>query len=81
MGENPWLSIPLADYEGHMESVGQTGALRRVFSDLYAAVRPGRLAVLGCTTGADFDEVDPAVTQLVLFQLDIPNRQEMRQWM
>jgi len=66
MGENSWLSIPLADYEGHMESVGQTGALRRLFSDVYAAVRPVRLAVLGCTAGADFDEVDPAITQLAL---------------
>jgi hypothetical protein len=66
MGESPWLSIPLADYEGHMETVGQTGALRRLFADLYATVRPVRLAVLGCTTGADFDDVDPAVTQLAL---------------
>lgn len=66
MGESPWLSIPLADYEGHMETVGQTGALRRLFADIYATVKPVRLAVLGCTTGADFDEVDPAVTQLAL---------------
>ena len=28
-GKEPWLSIPLADYEGHMEAVGQTAAFRR----------------------------------------------------
>jgi hypothetical protein len=35
-GKEPWLSIPLADYEGHMEAVGQTAALRRLFSEVYA---------------------------------------------
>jgi SAM-dependent methyltransferase len=64
--ENPWLNIPLADYEGHMEAVGQTAALRRLFADVYTATRPARVAVLGCTTGADFDEVDPAITRLAL---------------
>jgi SAM-dependent methyltransferase len=66
IGESPWLSIPLADYEGHMEAVGQTGALRRLFADVYATVKPARLAVLGCTTGADFDGIDPGVTRLAL---------------
>lgn len=66
VSDNPRLSIPLADYERHMETVGQAGALRRFFSEAYAAVRPERLAVLGCTSGADFDDVDPAVTQLAL---------------
>ena len=66
MDGSPWLSIPLADYEGHMDAIGQSGALRRLFAEVYAAVKPERLAVLGCTTGADFGDVDPAVTQLAL---------------
>jgi len=60
--ENPWLRIPVADYEAHMEAVGQTTALRGLFSSVYSSIRPRRLAVLGCTTGADFDGIDPAVT-------------------
>jgi SAM-dependent methyltransferase len=61
-GDNPWLQIPVADYEAHMEAVGQTAALRQLFSSIYWGVKPRRLAVLGCTTGADFDVMDPAVT-------------------
>jgi SAM-dependent methyltransferase len=66
MGENPWLSIPLADYEGHMEAVGQAAALRSLFVDVYEVVTPTRLAVLGCTSGADFDGLDPAITEVAL---------------
>jgi SAM-dependent methyltransferase len=61
--EDPWLTIPLSDYEGHMEAVGQSAVLRRAFADAYEAIRPRRLAVLGCTSGADFDAIDPAVTE------------------
>ena len=64
--ENPWLTIPLVDYQGHMAAVGQTAALRRLFSEAYEAVRPRRVAVLGCTAGADFEEVDPAVTEVAV---------------
>ncbi len=63
-GDNPWLRIPVADYESHMEAVGQTAALRQLFKSIYRCVEPGRLLVLGCTTGADFDEIDPAVTDV-----------------
>jgi SAM-dependent methyltransferase len=61
--EDPWLTIPLSDYEGHMEAVGQAAVLRRAFAEAYEFVRPKRLAVLGCTSGADFEAVDPAVTE------------------
>ena len=61
-GENPWLRIPAADYEAHMEAVGQSAALRQLFSSVYRSIKPARLAILGCTTGADFEGVDPAVT-------------------
>ena len=63
-GDNPWLQIPVADYEAHMAAVGQTAALRELFSSVYWSVKPRRLAVLGCTTGADFDATDPAVTDV-----------------
>jgi ubiquinone/menaquinone biosynthesis C-methylase UbiE len=49
-----------------MDAVGQTAALRLLFADLYTRVRPARLAVLGCTTGADFDDIEPAVTKLAI---------------
>src|SRR5690349_5098254 len=62
--DNPWLQIPVADYEAHMDAVGQTAALRQLFSSVYWNSRPSRLLVLGCTTGADFDVIDPTVTEV-----------------
>lgn len=49
-----------------MREVGQSSALRAAFADAYAAVRPRRLLILGCTTGHDLDAVDPAVTETVV---------------
>ena len=62
-GGNPWLRIPAPDYEAHMAEIGQSAALRDIFLQAYADVRPRRLLVLGCTTGRDFEVVDPAVTE------------------
>jgi SAM-dependent methyltransferase len=64
MSDNPWLAIPAADYEGHMGAGGvdQLAPLRAIFGDVYARLRPARLAVLGCGPGNGLDVVDPAVT-------------------
>lgn len=54
---NPWLGIPLADYEGHMQlpSVGQA----ELMSDLFAAAldryTPRSVALLGCAGGNGFE--------------------------
>jgi SAM-dependent methyltransferase len=65
MADNPWLAIPAADYEGHMgaRGVDQLAPLRAAFADVYARVRPARVAVLGCGTGNGLDVVDAAVTR------------------
>jgi SAM-dependent methyltransferase len=63
---NPWLRIPAEDYEGHMKAAGQSAALRNLFSVVYAERKPLRLAVLGCTTGRDLQQVDPAVTETIV---------------
>jgi len=67
-GDNPWLAIPAADYEGHMGAAGvdQLRPLRDIFADVYAHTRPARLAVLGCGPGNGLDVVDPAVTRRVV---------------
>jgi SAM-dependent methyltransferase len=66
MSGNPWLEIPIEDYEGHMSAVGQSAALRELFSRIYAERRPRRLAVLGCTNGTDLQAVDVRVTETVV---------------
>jgi SAM-dependent methyltransferase len=57
--ENPWLGIPAEEYEGHMEAVGQSAALREIFERVVAEARPRRVAVLGCSTGGDLARLDP----------------------
>jgi SAM-dependent methyltransferase len=65
MADNPWLTIPAADYEGHMgpDGVGQLAPLHDIFARVYRELRPARVAVLGCGTGNGLDAIDPAVTE------------------
>jgi SAM-dependent methyltransferase len=65
---NPWLDIPLADYEGHMAlpGVGQAQLLSRVFADALAAHAPRSVAVIGCAGGNGFERVSRRVTQRVV---------------
>jgi cyclopropane fatty-acyl-phospholipid synthase-like methyltransferase len=64
--DNPWLAIPLADYEAHMAlpQVGQA----RLLADLFAAELRGRspssVAVLGCAGGNGFEHA-PSTLRVV----------------
>jgi SAM-dependent methyltransferase len=60
---NPWAHIPAQAYEAHMAEIGQTAAMRDIFRQAYGDTRPRRLLVVGCTTGRDFEVVDPDVTE------------------
>ena len=66
MNDDPWLRIPAEEYEAHMRAVGQDRVLREAFARAVAETRPARVAVLGCTTGADFAELDPSRTALAV---------------
>jgi len=63
-----WALVPAAEYEAYMgpQGVDQLGALSAIFAKVYGAVRPARLAVLGCATGNGLEHVDRAVTRSVL---------------
>lgn len=56
---NPWLAIPLADYEAHMAlpSVAQAPLLADVFAGALARFRPRSVAVIGCAGGNGFERV------------------------
>jgi ubiquinone/menaquinone biosynthesis C-methylase UbiE len=65
---NPWLDIPLADYEGHMAlpAVGQAKMLAGEFEALLRTYCPNAVAVIGCAGGNGFDQVnDAGVVRLV----------------
>jgi SAM-dependent methyltransferase len=72
---NPWLSIPLADYEGHMGSaeVQQLEVLAELFKHALDCCLPGSVAVLGVAGGNGFEQIDYAVTKRIV-GLDINQR-------
>jgi hypothetical protein len=65
---NPWLSIPLQDYEGHMASdgVGQLSALAELFQWVLDRYRPESVAVLGVAGGNGLEQIDRIVTKRIL---------------
>ena len=65
---NPWLAVPLDDYEGHMGSraVNQLAPLADLFGDTLARLRPRSLAVLGVAGGNGLEHVDGSITSRVV---------------
>jgi SAM-dependent methyltransferase len=64
---NPWLDIPLADYEGHMTlpQVAQAELLARTLAAAVGACSPTSVAVLGCAGGNGFDRLPATVRRVV----------------
>jgi SAM-dependent methyltransferase len=57
--ENPWLNIPLAEYEGHM-ALPEIGQAEMLAGELEFAVRqysPKSVAVIGCAGGNGLDRL------------------------
>ena len=67
-GRNPWLDLPLADYEGHMAlpAIAQASMIADDLASALGAHRPKSVAVVGCSGGNGFDRIDPAVTTRVV---------------
>ena len=65
---NPWLNVPLDDYEGHMlqPEVAQLGVLADLFEEALLACRPESVAVLGIAGGNGLDRIDNAITKRVV---------------
>jgi trans-aconitate methyltransferase len=65
---NPWLDIPLADYEAHMASseVAQAQMIADLLAQLLRTHRPRSLSVIGCAGGNGFERVDRLQTTRVV---------------
>ena len=65
---NPWLAVPLSEYEQHMSSVEvqQSGALSDLFAEAIARCRPLSIAVLGIAGGNGLDRIDGSITARVV---------------
>jgi len=59
---DPWLSIPLADYEGHMsaDSVQQLSALSDLFKRVLDLCQPDSVAIAGVAGGNGLEHADPS---------------------
>ena len=66
--QNPWLDIPAGEYEAHMGPghADQLSPLGAIFAETLRAVRPARVALLGCATGNGLEHIDPAITRQVV---------------
>jgi len=65
---NPWLNVPLTDYENHMNSAGveQSAALSALFAEALAHCQPESVAVIGVAGGNGLDRIDSSVTRRML---------------
>lgn len=65
---NPWTSIPLDDYESHMqsESVRQLEPLSSLFGSVLRRCAPASVAILGIAGGNGLEHIDRAVTKRVV---------------
>src|SRR5690349_21449618 len=65
---NPWLDIPLGDYEGHMASpqVGQAQLLSDTLAESLRTYSPRSIALLGCAGGNGLEQVDISKTDRVV---------------
>jgi len=75
MMSNPWLSIPLEEYEGHMSStaVQQLTALSELFKHVLDSCLPESVAVLGIAGGNGLEHIDGGGTKRIV-GLDINAR-------
>jgi SAM-dependent methyltransferase len=64
---NPWLDIPLTDYESHISlpAIAQGQMLASQFSDVLQQFMPESVAVVGCAGGNGFDKLPSSVRRVV----------------
>jgi len=64
---NPWLTIPASDYEGHMGSpdVDQLSFLSAQFKEAIERYPCESIALLGCTTGNGLEHLERARTRRI----------------
>jgi hypothetical protein len=66
--KNPWLDIPLCDYEGHMAlpQVAQAQLLSDAFARALGQYSPESVAILGCAGGNGLECISPETTRRVV---------------
>jgi hypothetical protein len=65
---NPWLGVPLSDYEGHMSSleVQQLRALSDLFAETLTYCHPASVAILAVAGANGLDRIDSKITKRIV---------------
>lgn len=65
---NPWLEIPLEEYEGHMSlpSIGQAQMLADHFEEVLWRHRPRSVGIIGCAGGNGLERIVPGSVDRVV---------------
>ena len=66
--KNPWLDIPLDDYESHMALpyVGQSQLLSQLLGEAIDSYRPSSIALLGCAGGNGLERISSTSVERVV---------------
>src|SRR5262245_48962892 len=70
---NPWLNVPLEDYEGHMALpyVGQAKLLSELFGSAIEQYAPCSVAILGCAGGNGLERIaTTAIARVVCIDIN-----------
>jgi hypothetical protein len=67
MSSNPWLQIPLEDYERHMShhQVGQSTLLNALTKKYMDSIKPQSVIFVGIAGGNGLEHIDNKITQNV----------------
>jgi SAM-dependent methyltransferase len=82
MTRNPWLDIPLEDYEAHMAlpAIGQSQLIADELDILVRTYAPSSVAILGCAGGNGFERlIDTGVSRVVGVDINPHYIEEARQ--
>ena len=79
---NPWLDVPLGDYEAHMAlpAIGQSQLIADQLDILVRTYAPSSVAILGCAGGNGFERlIDTSVSRVVGIDINPHFIEEARQ--
>jgi hypothetical protein len=79
---NPWMDIPLSDYEGHMAlpGVGQASVIAELLGHAITRWAPSSISIIGCAGGNGFEQISPeSVKRVVAVDLNPDYVQKTRE--
>ncbi|MBN1967886.1 MAG: hypothetical protein JXR48_13350 [Candidatus Delongbacteria bacterium] len=64
--KNPWLEIPVTEYEKHMDSVGQSKMISEILVNAVSKFQPQSIVILGASSGNGLEEMQENLNILAI---------------